>query len=134
MTEKVCEEVTNHFHSEIPNPGFEIYAMGEAGPAGNHNQYRVTYENPVAVSCNGLESKVLTLQFQDGPVPEVGTNGITIEALVGICIHRLEGFQAGKFPCQENQEALEHLKASLAALHSRTLKRMARGVEGKLEK
>lgn len=133
MIEKICEEVTSHLHSEIPNPGFEIHAVGEAGPAGNYNQYCITYENPVAMTCNSWNSKVLTLQFQNGPVPDVGTNGITIEALVGICIHRLEGFQAGKFPCQENQEALEHLKASLAALHSRTLKRMARGVEGKLQ-
>ena len=128
------EEVTNHLHSDIPNPGFEIYAMDEKGFAGQHNRYHVTYETPVAISHNGCVSQVQAIQFQNGPVPEVGTNGITVEALMGICAHRLEGFQNGTFPCEENAVALQHLYKGLEALHSRTLKRMTRGVEGKLEK
>lgn len=74
-----------------------------------------------------------TVKFQDGPVPEVGTNGLTLESLMGICAHRLEAFQNGSFPCKENAEALQHLQKAMDALHCRTLKRMARGVEGKLK-
>ncbi len=46
-------------------------------------------------------------------------NGLTIEVLIGICIDRLETFQRGAFPCEENDRALDHLRASLQVLASR---------------
>lgn len=69
--------------------------------------------------------------FQNGPVPD-GRNGVTLEALLAIVLHRLEQLQ-GEFPCQENQFAWANFSAGLEWLHTRTRDRQSRGVEGKLE-
>jgi len=73
----------------------------------------------------------LRIRFQKDPVPEVGVNGVTIETLLAIAKDRLEGFQGGNFPCDENAVALAHVNAALAILKKRTQARIARGVEGK---
>lgn len=71
------------------------------------------------------------LQFQHGPINEVGVNGITNEILLAIIRDRLEGFQAGNFACTDTAEALKFVQLSLEWLKIRTENRVARGVEGK---
>lgn len=68
--------------------------------------------------------------FQNGPIAEVGVNGITNEVLLAIVIDRLEGFQSSKWMCEANAVALEAVQKALAALEARTRSRVARGVEG----
>jgi hypothetical protein len=75
-------------------------------------------------------SFVVDLCFQHGPIKEVGTNGITAEALIEILIDRFEGFQTGAYACEENAQALHGFNIAKAAMRSRTKKRVARGVEG----
>ena len=75
----------------------------------------------------GLYSTVL---FQNGPITEVGVNGVTHEALLAILIDRLEAFQRGPFANGYNAAALLHLEAALGCLSDRTRERMARDVEG----
>ena len=70
------------------------------------------------------------IRFQRGPVKEVGVNGVTNEALIAICIDRLEGAQEGPFASEDNSTAIEALKSASEALAKRTRDRMARGVEG----
>lgn len=70
------------------------------------------------------------VSFQNGPINEVGVNGQTHEAYLAILIHRLEGFQSGKYSCHDNQVALDHLEAARMWLQKRTIDRMNRGVEG----
>ena len=60
------------------------------------------------------------------------THGTTNEELLVILIDRTE-YLDGLFPCEENKSALEHMRAALEAFNARTSKRIARGVEGKLE-
>lgn len=80
---------------------------------------------------DGTEAALrMLLPFQNGPIAEVGTNGLTHEALLAIVADRLECFQAGPYACAENAEALEHVRAAAAALARRTAGRLARGVEG----
>lgn len=74
--------------------------------------------------------KTFEVQFQNGPVPSAGVNGLTNEAALAILIHRTE-FLNAKFPCEENEQALAGMRAALAAFESRTEKRLARGVEGR---
>ena len=74
------------------------------------------------------------INFQKGPIKEVGPNGIFIEDLMAIAIHRLECFQEGDFACEENANALDHLRKSLQILNDRTAARQARGVEGTYQK
>jgi hypothetical protein len=77
------------------------------------------------------ETALCELNFQNGPVPEVGVNGATNETVIAAVIHRLEILNA-KFPCAENEQAITSLKDALQALESRTRNRQQRGVEGKL--
>lgn len=74
--------------------------------------------------------ETFALVFQHGPIAEVGVNGITNEALLAIVMDRLEGFQSGRYACEENADALDHVRAALNALDQRTQRRIARGVEG----
>lgn len=69
------------------------------------------------------------LKFQQGPVKDYGVNGITLEALLAIGIHRLDILN-NQFPCTENETALQGMKEALAALEARTAARQAKGVEG----
>ena len=57
-------------------------------------------------------------------------NGLTQEVLLAIVADRLRSFQAGKFACRENALALTKIEEAQHWLHSRTLARMSRGVEG----
>lgn len=68
--------------------------------------------------------------FQDGPVKDVGSNGITNEALIAIVIDRLQCFNESKWRCRENSLAITHLEEALHWLTSRTTKRLKRLVEG----
>lgn len=52
--------------------------------------------------------------------PELGVNGVTMEALLAICIDRLECFQKGPYPCRENALALTKIEEALLWLHRRT--------------
>jgi len=108
----------------------DIVALDKPNPASNH--YRITgFDTPTppprtwATSINHL-----TISFQNGPVPEIGRNGITMEALLAIIIDRLRGFQSGSLACKENAFALEYAEKCLHCLKSRTRDRLKRSVEG----
>lgn len=92
---------------------------------GHHYEYGHIEESNYAV--------LGSLDFQDGPVPVAGVNGLTNEAALAILIHRTEVLNA-KFHSEENDRALFHMKCALDAFDARTARRVARGVEGKLVK
>lgn len=76
----------------------------------------------------GASSRPLPLiNFQNGPIREVGTNGFTNEALLAILIHRTETVNK-QFPCEENELAIKRMKEALEAFNQRTANRKARGV------
>lgn len=72
----------------------------------------------------------IILPFQNGPVGEVGLNGITTETLIAIAIDRTKRFQRGKYSCRENAIAITNLEQSLQWFMWRTRGRALRGVEG----
>lgn len=113
--------ITDHIANPV-NDRITITVMDEPGPGGAHHYYAVDVDG----SENGLD-----IHFQNGPIAEVGVNGVTQEVLLAIVIDRLRSFQAGPFACDENQHALAHAHLALDALKSRTKARMARGVEGR---
>lgn len=69
------------------------------------------------------------INFQNGPVKEVGVNGVTNESLLAILINRIT-YLNSRFSCEENEFAMIHLKEALAHLEARTFRRIQRGVEG----
>lgn len=114
-----------------------IFATDAPGAGGANHRYVVTMPlgNNVSSQANDPHGKLVIL-FQNGPVRDdgIGANGVTIETLLAIAADRLESFQAGPFACDENAAALAGIREALMQLHGRTLARMARGVEGKMEK
>lgn len=102
--------------------GNDIVVQDAPGQGGASHHY--------SVHESGRAGPLCEIKFQNGPVQEVGVNGVHQEDLLAIVIHRLTSFQAGPFANQYNAEALEHSKAALAALQQRTIDRLARGVEG----
>ncbi len=131
--------LTNHKITPAnENPTTNI--LDAPGAGGANHLYHITGFNSRTnpsdpwTARHGQPAEHSTILFQNGPVPEVGINGVTEQALVAIVIDRLRSFQAGPFACRENALALTKLEESLHWMHARTLNRMARGVEGKNEK
>lgn len=103
-----------------------IRVMDEPGPGGAYHEYWIHSTND-----NGQVVTDSYIWFQKGGfLPGHGPNGPTIESLLAICQHRLECFQAGPYPCDENKEALVSIEDALDSLHARTRDRARRGVEG----
>lgn len=104
----------------------KIYVEDEPGPGGAYHEYLI-----VGVDQHGMWVYDQGIHFQRGGFDSSsGPNGLTIELLLAICHHRLMCFQAGPYPCDENDAALKSVNAALDALHTRTRDRARRGVEG----
>lgn len=116
-------EITTHKINEC-NEALKIQVLDEPGQGGACHRYVIKFE----VKDGSREA--WGIGFQNGPIKEVGVNGITHEALLAILIDRLRGFQSGAYACYENEAALMYLEHALAWLHRRTREREARGVEG----
>ena len=119
--------ITDH----VANPANDILSItvtDEPGAGGANHAYEIAgFDGEDIPKGSGY----VKINFQKGPINEVGVNGVTQEALLAVVIDRLRSFQAGPFACPENADALAHATEALNALKSRTKARMARGVEGR---
>lgn len=118
------------------NDRITIEAQDEPGSGGANHLYHITGFNsetnpsdPWTVR-HGAPATHSTILFQNGPIPEVGVNGVTQEVLLAIVADRLRSFQAGPFASRENALALTKIEEAMHWLHQRTISRMRRGVEG----
>jgi len=118
-------ELTGHKVNPA-NDVLKVVAVDGPGPGGASHVYQIMRP--------GMEGFPTELSFQNGAINEVGVNGITHEALLAILIDRMEGFQSGPFANDYNEAALNHLRSAAGVLHDRTRERMARNVEGTLQK
>lgn len=82
---------------------------------------------------DGPLRSLTSIDFQNGPIPVAGINGITNEDLLIILIHRTQTLNA-QYPCAENEAAIEFMNKALDAFEARTANRKVRGVEGKMVK
>lgn len=105
----------------------QTFSTGRKGPGGAYHHYEVWPNGSTA----GPAAKI---DFQQGPIQEVGINGCSNEDLLAIVADRLECFQKGKFACVDNAIALAGVHAALLHLNDRTKNRKKRGVEGKSAK
>lgn len=119
-------EIKTHIvEGDSLNHQLKIIVMDEPESDGANHRYSIGHD----------EYGTLTeFDFQNGPITENGVNGISNEALLAIVIDRLEGFSKGGFPSPHGDEALVYISWALRSLKARTADRIARGVEGKLEK
>lgn len=71
----------------------------------------------------------VSFQIQDGPIGEVGVNGVQVDAVIEWAKAKVEGFNKA-FPCRENSMVVTKLDEALLWLIKRRLDREARKVEG----
>jgi hypothetical protein len=108
-------------HAVGANEGLSIGVLDLPGHGGANHQYMVE---------SGDFPQMLQISFQNGPIAEVGVNGVTHEALLAIVADRLRSFQKGPYSCKANACALTHIEEAMHWLQQRTIERMRRGVEG----
>lgn len=105
----------------------QVYATDGKG-AGNANH---KYQIAATIYPEGEPQPILgEINFQNGPIKENGVNGVMNEDLLAVVVDRLDGFQAGPYACEDNEEARQHILSALECLGRRTKAREARGVEG----
>ena len=118
------------------NDTLTVSVMDEPGAGGAQHLYSVTGFNTSTnpsdpfVTRHGGPAEHATILFQNGPIAEVGVNGLTHEVLLAIVADRLRSFQKGPYSCKANACALTHIEEAMHWLQQRTIERMRRGVEG----
>lgn len=123
------------------NEALTVQVLDEPGQGNACHRYHITTaETPPPVGGNmssadlqkamAMSRAVTEIRFQNGPIQEVGVNGISNEALLAIVEDRLLGFQSGDYKCKENACALTHIQEARMWLQERTNSRLRRGVEG----
>lgn len=131
----MSRKLTSHKVNGL-NECLDIAVLDEPGQGNACHRYAITGfdtgKNPSSVGSDGYKASYSTcgIMFQNGPILEVGVNGISNEALLAIVEDRLVGFQGGPFACRENAIALTKIQEAMMWLQKRTRDRMARGVEG----
>lgn len=129
--------ITDHIvKGDSANHQLTITVTDEPGQGGANHRYEITGfdtdTNPASVDAGGYKRRysLETIIFQNGPIKEVGVNGLTHEALLAIVADRLKSFQAGPYACKANEQALMFVMSALFHLQGRTRERIARQVEG----
>lgn len=102
-----------------------VEAIDDPGSGNAHHEYTILHK----VEGKGTNT-LATIKFQNGPILEVGNNGVHNEDLLAIVAHRLKCFQTSPFACKENGDALSHVNQALGVLAMRTSRRVAAGIEG----
>lgn len=119
-----CKRSINSHKVNGLNEAISIEVLDDPGAGNACHEYVIAYEGKDG------SKQYTTISFQNGPIKEVGFNGISQEALLAIVEDRLASFQAGPFACEENAEALDYVRKAQETLQRRTRMRMAQGVEG----
>lgn len=113
-----------HHIVEGRNHNERVYAVDDVGPGGAHHHYKLEWGDSYEVPPQEI-------WFQRGGIQNAGINGVSNEQVLAVLIDRFECLMSGPFPTPETQEALDHCRAAMEALHRRTRDRLARDVEGR---
>lgn len=128
-------EITEHKVNPA-NDQLRIVVNDDPGAGGASHLYTISGFNTATNPSDpfkerhGAAAEYASVLFQNGPIGDAGVNGLTQEVLLAIVADRLRSFQAGPYACRENALALTKIEEAQHWLHSRTLARMQRGVEG----
>jgi hypothetical protein len=129
MTRTITDHIINPANDKLT-----ITVTDAPGAGGANHAYSVTGFNAGSnPSLNPLFPQGIVqceILFQNGPINEVGVNGVTQEVLLAIVADRLRSFQSGPYACRENALALTKIEEAQHWLQQRTIARMRRGVEG----
>ncbi len=80
----------------------------------------------------------LKIEWQNGPLgrgeERIEPNGAFVETVIAAAKQRIQYYQDAGFACDENADAIFHLKEALSRLDCRTKSRESAGVEGTHER
>lgn len=124
MARVIKDHIVNLVHDILV-----VEAVDDPGVDSAPSEYVISWPDKDKATESARGSCVY-LEFQDGPIGEVGVNGISNEALLAVVMDRLRNFQRGRYANKANACALTHIEEAMHWLHSRTQERMRRGVEG----
>lgn len=102
------------------NEALVIEVLDEPGQGGACHEYMISLQKGAEVS----KVAGCSISFQNGPILEVGYNGISQEALLAVVEDRLQSFQVGQYACRENAIALMKIQEAMMWLQKRTRDRM----------
>lgn len=133
----IMRELTSHKVNGL-NEAITISVLDEPSQGNACHVYSIVAIPPECMNPDGTldiqasadKGRGCRIEFQNGPIAEVGVNGISNEALLAVVEDRLLGFQSGQYACRENAIALTRIQEAIMWLQKRTRDRMARGVEG----
>ena len=94
------------------------------------DEWKFNAPHHFTIKNSETDEVLCTINMQEGPINEVGINGISNEDLLLIVLTRLESFQNSEFRCGENAEAIKSILDAYDSLRLRTYKREKRDVEG----
>lgn len=122
----------NDHQVNTANDTLSVRVIDEPGAGGAHHAYLIEgFDNTTNPSDpDDQDANTTLILFQNGPINEVGVNGVTHEALLAVVADRLRSFQKGPYSCKANACALTHIEEAMYWLQQRTIERMRRGVEG----
>jgi hypothetical protein len=103
--------------TDFDNTPVKVQAVDSSrGPGMAYNHYIVNGFTMPGSSVPGE----LNIFFQNGAPVDGVFNGVTLESLMAVCVHRLEGFQSGPYPNDRNALAIGFLKSAIGALNLRS--------------
>jgi hypothetical protein len=126
-------ELTSHKVNGL-NEALMVEVVDEPGQGNACHEYVITLLDQDLQEDETVSRGACRIIFQNGPIKDVGVNGISNESLLAIAEDRLLGFQSGEFACRENAVALTKLQECMMWLSKRTNDRLKRGVEGTHQK
>ncbi|MEQ5770022.1 hypothetical protein NFH98_20840 [Halomonas sp. H33-56] len=110
--------ITAHgIDGDLGDMNMRVSAHGPYGPGGAQAEYAIGEGVD-----QGVSRWLAHLRFQVGN-PAEGVNGVTLEALLAVCLDRLSCFQSGPHANAYNAESLAHIEKALEALKDRTRER-----------
>ena len=116
-------KLTTHHDGHGLTEGITVESTDDIGPGGARHRYEFWADDGT--------DYVGFLHFQKGPRYEEGSiPGVVEGAVLAVLIDRLEAFQSGPYPCEENKLALEALKSAAVFIKERAHNRANRGVLG----
>ena len=99
------------------------------------NAYKVMEYNEINNNSNKFEDFVdldenrVSFRIQDGPIKEVGVNGIQVTDMLEYVLEVYKSLNKA-FPCRENSLTITHIEEALHWQDARTKDRLKRQVEG----
>lgn len=136
-----------HWVSRTGIYGFEAYDTAIGNESSRVKSFDAMYPDPASgtpkrIVIGGFDTTnnparddtdattELVILMQNGTIPEVGQNGVTLEDLIRAAKIVVDGYQASPFACEENERIRFHLESALQVCKARTARRQAEGTEG----